>query len=44
MKVLAQIEGFSDEELFEKQHFHWSGTTSIGSYCIVRPAVIMIGR
>lgn len=33
-EVLALIEGFSNEELFEKQHFKWSGTTNIGSYCI----------
>lgn len=33
-EVLAIIEGFSNEELFEKQHFKWSGTTNIASYCI----------
>ena len=25
---------FSDEELFEKKHFAWTGTTSLGSYCV----------
>jgi hypothetical protein len=25
---------FSNEELFTKQHFHWTGTTTLGSYCI----------
>ena len=33
-KVMALIESLSDEELFEKQHFTWTGTTNIGSYCI----------
>ena len=33
-KVMALIESLSDEELFEKKHFSWTGTTNIGSYCI----------
>jgi len=33
-EVLALIEGFSNEELFEKQYFKWTGTTSLGSYCV----------
>jgi hypothetical protein len=32
--VIALIEQFSDEELFEKKHFSWTGTSSLGSYCI----------
>ncbi|MGB0868911.1 MAG: ClbS/DfsB family four-helix bundle protein [Flavobacteriales bacterium] len=32
--VLNTIEMFSDEELFTKQHFNWTGTTSLGSYCV----------
>ena len=28
------IEGFSDEALFTKKYFDWTGTTSVGSYCI----------
>ena len=32
--VAALIEGFTDEELFTKQHFSWTGTTSLGSYCV----------
>ncbi|MCL2152011.1 MAG: ClbS/DfsB family four-helix bundle protein [Oscillospiraceae bacterium] len=32
--VLKLIESLSDEELFEKKHFPWTGTTNIGSYCI----------
>lgn len=33
-KVIALIESLTDEELFEKKHFPWTGTTNIGSYCI----------
>lgn len=33
-KVMALIESLSGEELFEKKHFAWTGTTNIGSYCI----------
>jgi Uncharacterized conserved protein len=33
-KVMTLIETFSDDELFLKQHFSWTGTTSLGSYCI----------
>jgi hypothetical protein len=33
-KVMALIEGFTDEDLFEKKHFAWTGTTTLGSYCI----------
>lgn len=32
--VLALIKGFSNEELFEKSYFPWSGNNSIGSYCV----------
>jgi hypothetical protein len=32
--VLSLIGGFSDEELFEKKHFPWTGTTNLGSYCV----------
>jgi hypothetical protein len=32
--VMAEIERFTDEELFEKKHFPWTGTTNLGSYCI----------
>jgi len=31
--VMAEIERFTDEELFEKRHFPWTGTTNLGSYC-----------
>lgn len=33
-KVLDLIKNFSDEALFEKKHFSWTGTTSLGSYCV----------
>ena len=32
--VLKLIETFSDNELFVKKHFSWTGTTNLGSYCI----------
>lgn len=33
-KAMNTMEWFSDAELFEKQHFPWTGTASLGSYCI----------
>lgn len=33
-KVMSLIAGFSDEELFTKKFFTWTGTTNLGSYCI----------
>jgi hypothetical protein len=33
-KVMALIESLSDEELFDKKHFSWTGTTNVGAYCI----------
>ena len=33
-KVMEMIETFSDTELFEKKHFPWTGTSSLGSYCV----------
>lgn len=32
--ALATIGLFTDEELFTKKHFSWTGTTSLGSYCV----------
>ncbi|MDL2257748.1 ClbS/DfsB family four-helix bundle protein [Eubacteriales bacterium OttesenSCG-928-K08] len=32
--ALAIIEGYTNDELFEKEHFKWSGTTNVGSYCV----------
>ncbi len=32
-KVIKLIESFSDEELFTKKYFSWTGTTNLG-YCI----------
>jgi len=33
-KVMAEIEKFSDEELFTKKYFPWTGTSSLGQYCV----------
>ena len=33
-KAISLIETFSDDELFSKKHFSWTGTTNLGSYCI----------
>lgn len=33
-QVMRLIERFSEEELFTKAYFSWTGTTSLGSYCI----------
>lgn len=33
-KVIVLIESFSNEELFTKAYFPWSGTTSVGSYFV----------
>lgn len=32
--VMNLIEGFSNEELFEKKYFPWTGTSNLGTYCI----------
>ncbi len=34
LETMKLIETFSDEELFTKKYFLWTGTTSLGSYCI----------
>jgi len=33
-RVLSLIESMSDNALFKKKHFTWTGTTTLGSYCI----------
>ena len=33
-KVMGMIESFSNDELFIKKHFPWTGTTNLGSYCV----------
>lgn len=33
-KVLILIEEFSNEELFTRQHFNWTGTSNLATYCI----------
>lgn len=32
--VLALIQRFTDAELFEKAYFPWTGSSSLGSYCV----------
>lgn len=32
--VLELVQTFSSEELFTKQYFDWTGTTTLGSYCV----------
>lgn len=32
--VMNMIEAFSNETLFTKKHFSWTGTTSLGTYCV----------
>ncbi len=33
-EVMELIDTFSDEALFTKKYFPWTGTTSLGSYCV----------
>lgn len=33
-EVMKNIESFTDEELFTKKYFPWTGTTHLGSYAI----------
>lgn len=33
-KVMQLIDTFSNDELFTKKYFPWTGTTTLGSYCI----------
>ncbi|MFX0140983.1 MAG: ClbS/DfsB family four-helix bundle protein [Candidatus Hodarchaeota archaeon] len=32
--ALNLVKPFSNEELFTKKHFDWTGTTTLGSYCV----------
>ena len=32
--AIKLIETFSNEELFTKKYFSWTGTTNLGSYCV----------
>ena len=34
MRVIKMIAGFSDDELFSKGVFSWTGTSTLGSYCV----------
>jgi len=33
-EVMDLIEGFSNDALFSKNYFDWTGTTTLGSYCV----------
>ena len=33
-QVLALVQSFSNEEIFTKKFFEWTGTTNLGSYCV----------
>ena len=33
-EVIKLIETFTNDELFEKKHYSWTGTSNVGSYCI----------
>lgn len=33
-EVMRLIKSFTNEELFAKKYFSWTGTTSLGSYCV----------
>jgi len=33
-EVMVLIETFSNEDLFAKDVFDWTGTTTLGSYCV----------
>lgn len=33
-RVRVVVESYSDEELFEKRHYAWTGSTSVGSYAV----------
>ncbi len=34
LDTMKLIESFSNEELFTNKHFSWTGTTSLGTYCV----------
>jgi len=33
-KCMDLIDSFTEEELFTKKYFQWTGSTSLGSYCV----------
>lgn len=33
-KVIGIVEGFTEDELFQKAYFSWTGSNSVASYCI----------
>jgi hypothetical protein len=34
LKVLSLLESFTNDELFVSKHFTWTGTSTLGSYCV----------
>ncbi|MDL2315205.1 ClbS/DfsB family four-helix bundle protein [Bacteroidales bacterium OttesenSCG-928-C19] len=34
IKYSGYIDSFTNDELFTKKYFPWTGTTNLGSYCI----------
>lgn len=34
LEVMQKIRSFSEDELFVKKYFSWTGSTSLGSYCV----------
>lgn len=34
LQVMDVIKTFSNEELFTNKYFSWTGTTSLGAYCV----------
>jgi hypothetical protein len=32
--VMALIDTFSNDELFAKKHFAWTGASTLGAYCV----------
>ncbi len=33
-EIINLVKSFTDEELFTKKYFDWTGSTSLGSYCV----------
>ena len=43
-KIINLVDSFSDEELFSKGVFLWTGGSTLGSYCVSLLQVITIGQ
>jgi hypothetical protein len=33
-RIMSRLSGYSDEDLFAKKRYRWTGTTSVGSYAV----------